>query len=231
MSKITPENINDYYEKINSLIDDYFGHGISPIALKKYFKKGGYGISKFLNRNELDEIENSEKIIHDVIEDRLAMDESTIMAFESFMSEKNQISNKVNIFFETGIEEEKYLADNYRVSLGHINKLSDNNYNITGLKFSKEVFIYNEEQLKNIISQLSELIYETVSKKEISIDFLNINFSLQGKIEKETFTQQMNLYLVKNFTVFLPELISHETGNKYIHKEKKGNYYLFEKSD
>ena len=48
---INSDNINEYYTKVNELIDTYFEWNVKPSALKRYFKNGGLGMKKFIDRS------------------------------------------------------------------------------------------------------------------------------------------------------------------------------------
>ena len=71
--KVKAENIDDLYAKVNELIDSYFEWKISPSSLRRHLKRGSIGRKKFIERNQLGNIDKINKIIEDVIDDRHGM--------------------------------------------------------------------------------------------------------------------------------------------------------------
>lgn len=139
---INSDNINEYYEKVNDIIDDYFTYSIKPSALKRYLKPGSLGEKKFIKRNNLSNITNISKIIKDIVDDRYSMEKDDVLTFESF----GEISKNINFNSSnvgTGIDDilyknltptdntmEKIIADYYRIGLGHIETVDVNKHHM-----------------------------------------------------------------------------------------------------
>ena len=87
--------------------------GVTSKGLKRYLKLDSYGIKRFIEREELTDIEGIEKVIQDCVDDRVAIDES-VMTYESFQSSFRKYSFDISQDIDQDIE--KTIADLYRVS-------------------------------------------------------------------------------------------------------------------
>lgn len=193
--KITPDNINDFYDKVNSLIDSYFdAWAIKPSALKRYLKPGSIGMKKFIERNDLSNIIKIEKIITDVVEDRYGMEKDGIIKFESFTgdNDNDNTSNTIDIIHSfwthpifkdvkySNIEYEKAICDKYRVSLGHVEVIDLNKhiYQINHSEGSFNIFILSDDDIKVIIDNFRKLILDRIYDKTIEMKDVNFKIDL-----------------------------------------------------
>ena len=132
MSINNREDLNKYYDIINELVDEYIDKWkIRPSRLKKYLKPGTKRFQNFLNRNNLSEVNGSDRILRDIIDDRTSMEKDGILTFESyklFESDNFEIKSLEECLYK-GVEKadlkmEKVLADyfdtNLSLSLIHI---------------------------------------------------------------------------------------------------------------
>lgn len=178
MSINNREDANKYYQQINELIDDYMDKWkIRPSNLKRYLQPGSERFTKFLNRNNLKEVNGIDRVLSDVIEDRVNMESDGVLTFENFKffeSNEFKISNLKQTLYK-GIEKadlkmEKVLADLFDTNLGsidvidsdkHIFKINDWN----GKDIN--VIIYSKEDLELIKNNIIDCLYEELKSKKV----------------------------------------------------------------
>ena len=194
--KITSENINDLYGKINELIDSYFEWKVKPSALKRYLKKGSVGLKKFIERNDLGNIEKIDKIILDVVEDRFGMEDDGVLTFESFNStfveqttSHNEGHDKIlySGIEDSDIEYEKIIADKYRTSLGHV-ELSDESkhiYEVSDRLLADTVIVFSDNDLGIIEGNLISFIYNHLSKSSIKMKTIGLDIKISDVLGSE----------------------------------------------
>jgi hypothetical protein len=215
MRKITKENIDTFYEKINSLIEKYFERNISPISLFNYFKKGGKGMSNFIKRNELSDVVGIDRIIHDVVSDRKGEVED-IMTFESYVGERNKpVFSGLN---QSNIGYEKVLADLYRVSISDILEVDtfEHSYKVK----NKEVIIFSKEDLDIVTNNLVDVIYEKLEDSTIYIPYFNFNVKLDTLIIKDNIKDKIE----NNIELVSESLTNYEYSTTY------NEYYIWIKN-
>lgn len=211
--KITPDNINDFYQKVNELIDSYFeSWSIKPSSLKRYLKKGSIGLKKFIDRNDLGDIERIEKIILDVVEDRYGMEKDNVMKFESFSEsdweedfEYPDYNGGIDSYFfnhpifegltEPDINFEKSICDKYRVSLGHVEKGSvTRTYEINLKNRTMKCVVFSTEDFKLMITNLKNIITDRLYKQNISMKDINFEVEISKILKsKEEILNQINV--------------------------------------
>lgn len=226
--KINVDNIDDYYDTINDKIDKYFGKGITPSSLKRYFKEGGHGISRFKKREELIDVDNVDRVIHDCIEDRMAMEESGIMTFENFQEK----SGDYKIYFDINQDIEKTVADMYRVSLGHIEEMKGNNIKVTGVKSVKELFIFTKKQLDEILLNVCNNLCDISKEQTVEYPLMEVKISLKNFIDTEKFVNHAFSAFSNNInqhTNIIENVLSIETSEQYIFQGVKNKIFIFEK--
>lgn len=223
--KINRENINKFYAEVNDKIDEFFSKNISARAINRYFfgSKKRYGLDKFIKREGWEDVEGIEKVIRDVVEDRL---EEKLMTFENY---QEKMKNMVNFPDLVDTKVEKIIADLYRVSLGHIES-NNNHLIITGLGESKEVYLFGKDEMKKLILIVCNQIYNKIISKKFTFSLYDINLELSNKIDKEKFITNTYSDLVKNKLHIVEVLITLETGEDYKFKKKEDGIYIFEKS-
>jgi hypothetical protein len=178
MSINNREDANKYYQQINELIDDYMDKWkIRPSNLKRYLQPGSERFNRFLKRNNFKEVNGIDRILSDVIEDRVNMESDGVLTFENFKYfESNEFkTSSLRECLYKGIEKadinlEKALADVFDTNLGsidvidtdkHIFKVNDwNNKDIN-------VLIYSKEDLEIIKNNMIDFLFEELKSKKI----------------------------------------------------------------
>lgn len=226
--KITPENIDELYEKINSYIDTYFDWNVSPYQLKRYLKSGSKGLSNFLNRYDLKNIHRIEKIVEDVIEDRVAIADDNLMTLENFIINNGGVDtdDKFEKILWSGvspsIQHEKILADYLRTSLGSISaKGRKSIYDVYDLEenINGSYTVFSKEEVDNISKRIKTYIYQYLLNTNCEITTLGINIPLKNVISEDSFYDNYSL----NDVISLISLIM----NSEFKEEFKG-YFIFE---
>ena len=208
MAKISRENIDSYYELVNKKIDYYFERNVAASSLKKYFSKD-YGLDKFIKREGLEEVEGIKRIIQDVVEDRLASDEN-VKTFEQF-SDKDDV--KISFDITQGIE--KIIADDYRVSLGHIDS-DKNKIKLKGVKKEQELYVFTNDNLRNIFIHIAHNMFDVFSHN-MKLDYAPLDIKVNinpDNLDKEKFINDF-YSTIKGKTELVEELLYVETGEEY----------------
>jgi len=211
MININIDNIDEYYEIVNNKIDEFFKYNIDPKSLKRYLKRGTSGMNRFIEKSKLDDVKNIEKVIEDVVDDRIAKKELEITTFENFTPD--------DFVIEFNIDENvhKIIADLYKVSLGHL--IVDNNHiKLTRVKSAKELFVYNMDQLDTIFNQICNKIYNQIKNDIISFDLLDLDIILTDKIEEKYFKLK-TFESIKGNYIIVQKILSIKTGNYFQVKE------------
>jgi hypothetical protein len=209
---INREELNNYYKKINELIDDYIDKWkIRPSQLKRYLKPGSKNFSKFLERNGLNEVKNIERILTDVLEDRHNEEIDGIITFESFKlfeSVEYKYSSLKECLYrgisKSDISMEKTIADLFDTNLGSIDIIDSEKRTFSVNDWQGEnlrVVIYSQEDLEIIAENMSDFIFDEISNQRTNtsagISFLIGNFideiSTRNKINEEVNTNIIGL--------------------------------------
>jgi len=211
MININIDNIDEYYEIVNNKIDEFFKYNIDPKSLKRYLKRGTSGMNRFIEKSKLDDVKNIEKVIEDVVDDRIAKKELEITTFENFTPDDFVIN------FSIDENVHKIIADFYKVSLGHL--IIDNNHiKLTRVKSEKELFIYTMDQLDTIFNQICNKIYNQIKNDIISFDLLDLDIILTDKIEEKYFKLK-TFESIKGNYIIVQKILSIKTGNYFQVKE------------
>jgi hypothetical protein len=209
---INREELNNYYKKINELIDDYIDKWkIRPAQLKRYLKPGSKNFSKFLERNGLNEVKNIERILTDVLEDRHNEEIDGIITFESFKlfeSVEYKYSSLKECLYrgisKSDISMEKTIADLFDTNLGSIDIIDSEKRTFSVNDWQGEnlrVVIYSQEDLEIIAENMSDFIFDEISNQRTNtsagISFLIGKFideiSTRNKINEEVNTNIIGL--------------------------------------
>lgn len=167
------EDANRYYQQINELIDDYIDKWkIKPSNLGRYLKPGSDRFNKLLGRNNLKEINGIDRILSDVIEDRVNMERDSVLTFENFKffeSDEFKLSNLKQCLYK-GIEKvdinmEKVLADVFDTNLGSIDVIDSDKhvFKIDGV----DIVIYSKEDLEIIKNNMIDYLFEELKSKKV----------------------------------------------------------------
>lgn len=224
--KINKDNINEYYELINKKVDEYLAMGVSPSALKRYFKTGSKGLSNFLKKEDIDNVDRIDQVVTDIINDRIAKEEASIMTFEGFKSNVFSIQYIIN-----NDDILKKLSDKYKVSIGRIEQ--DHNYfTINELGNITELVVLEEDKINNIVYDLAKKIHsDFISKKYEFDNIFKIEFSVNDKIEANEFIGGLiDNELNDDIFTILEELISISVGVRFEFEEKIDQFVIFKKS-
>lgn len=234
MSINNREEANKYYNQINKLVDEYTEtHKIRPSRLGKYLKPGSDRSKKFLKRNNLDMIDGSDRILNDIIEDRVNMEEDGILTFENykyFESSDFKIDSLKQSLYK-GIEKsdlnsEKALADYFDVNLGSIDVIDSDKHKFKLEDWKNDdwlVVVYSKEDLELIKSNMIENLYDEISEKDIELaDDLKINLS--KLINKESFEEKLEEILSESK---LNKLISSCLGEEWSFEGKVRDFYIW----
>lgn len=188
MSIKNRDDANKYYKLINDIIDDYINKWkIRPKNLKNYFKEGTSKFDNFLIRNGLDKINGIKQVLRDVIDDRVYMEDDGVLTFESFNFFESVEFKKLDILdcFVKGIdkvdiETEKFIADEFDTSLGHIDIVdadkhifSINNWDNDNIN----ILIYNKDDFNIILHNLESYFIDKFNTKVLDINNIKIKFS------------------------------------------------------
>jgi hypothetical protein len=235
MSLNSREDVNKYYQIINDLVDVYIDKWkIKPSNLKKYLKPGSERFNKFLERNKLNNIKGTDRILKDVIEDRYNMEKDGVIKFESFkIFESNEFKfESLKQCLYKGIEKanlemEKILADYFDTSLGQIDVVDSDKhmFNLSNWKNDKnEVIIYSKEELEIIKQNMTEYLFSELTKKSVEI-INDIKINLSDLIKEDIFEQQISEIFEKD-NLFI-KIISSITGYKF--NGEFGDYKIWTK--
>ncbi len=198
---INSEEANKYYNLINKYIDDYLDNWkIAPKNLKKYLNTNR--ISNFLEKKGLKGINNLNRVITDVIDDRIAIENDKVLKFESFKffeSSEYKISEISQCLYKginkSNIEHEKIIADQFDVSLSQID-IVDSDLHKFKIE-NEEYFIYNQEEVEIIKENLKEWALEKTLNEYVEIDMMSKKLKLQIKdiIDRDKLEESISLEL------------------------------------
>lgn len=240
--KINKENINEYYKKVNSLIDSYLEWKISPVKLKAYLKLGSPAFIRFKEKNNLTNIEGIDKVILDVVDDRAHMEKDKVMKFESFITKERleelatgdvlqHSFEESDLFYgilPTNVEYEKILADHFEVSLAYVQEIDVNNhlYDVTVFNQKYNVFILTNDDMYLIRNNIVKNAYDAACKAVVTCDYAKFYLS------KDCINQD---YFMTNFELteeILMKSISNRLNNEFTFKaEFKGHMIWVKNSE
>jgi len=168
------EDANKYYQQVNELIDEYIDKWkIKPSSLGRYLKPGSDRFNKLLGRNNLKEVNGIDRVLSDVIEDRVNMERDAVLTFENFKffeSDEFKISN-LKVCLYKGIEKvdlnmEKVLADVFDTNLSAIDVV-DSDKHIFKVNDGVDVIVYSKEDLEIIKNNMIDFLFEELKSKKV----------------------------------------------------------------
>lgn len=160
------EEANQYYKKVNELIDEYVNlHKVKPSELYRYISKN---MTVFLEDSNLSDVDGIIKVVNDVITHRRNIEVDKIMKFEKF----NNINEGILSVNNSGIEHEKVLSDCYGTSLGHIDIINDeiHLYKIKDFGKIKHAIIFSDDEIIKIKENILNEMIKEADKKILTID-------------------------------------------------------------
>lgn len=210
MSINNREDLNNYYNIINELVDEYIDKWkIRPSRLKKYLKPGTKRFQNFLDRNKLSEVNGSGRILKDIIEDRTSMEKDGVLTFESykiFESDEFEIKSMSQCLYK-GIEKanlkmEKVLADYFDTNLSSISVEDSEKhiFKVDTWSDEKKVIAYSKEELDLIRENIYDHLYLELSKKNVDL-VDNLSIELTDLIEKDKLMDKLESIFNKEFTI------------------------------
>lgn len=197
------EEANKYYHLVNQYIDDYTEkHHIKASRLGKYLRNN-QKLIRFVEKRGLKDIQNINRVIEDVIQDRVAMEKDLVQTFESFKlfeSQEFKLSNLEQCLYKgvdkSNIHHEKILADCFDVSLGHIDILDSDKhlFRVQTLKDEIECIIFTAIELDIIKENIVEYCFEKVSDMKLKLDDIGVfvDVDIREFIQVEKFEGHIN---------------------------------------
>jgi hypothetical protein len=184
------EDANKYYQLVNQYIDEYTDtHKIRPVNLGRYLKNNDK-LKNFLERKGLKDIQNINRVISDVVEDRIAMEKDLVKTFESFKlfeSEEFKILNLRQCLYKgidkSNIHHEKILADYFDVSLSHVDIIDSDKhvFKIESITGDLECVIYTQNELEIIRENMKEYCFEQVFNKKVKLEGIGVELNVNIK--------------------------------------------------
>lgn len=191
------EEANRYYDLVNQYIDDYVErHKILPSRLGNYFKNNER-LLNFLSRKGLGDIKNINRVVEDIIEDRIALEKDGIIKFESFISESVEYKDiKSSIFIgieRANINHEKILADYFSVSLSQIDILSSNKhiFSVEDSKTSK-VYIFTSEELDIIKENIKYFLIENLENDSVGLYIIGEKIPIKSIVDSKKLEEHLD---------------------------------------
>ena len=184
------EEANKYYQLVNQYIDDYTEKWkVRPSNLSKYLLKNNKLI-KFLERNGLTDIKNVDRVIKDILDDRIALEKDLVMKFENFKFFESADFTILDVkrclyrgIHSPTIDHEKILADYFDVSLSHINIVNADNhlFRIESNTSDIECIVYTESEVEIIQENLKEYCLNQVFNKKVKLDGIGVDLNVNIK--------------------------------------------------
>jgi hypothetical protein len=176
------DDANRYYSLIDSHIESYVNnyyskYGVEARKIEEHLLKNKSLINDFLKKRGLSEVSGINRIVQDVLEDRIALHKDSVMTFESFsFSEKSNTSSsfKECLFLgisEPTIEHEKLLADLFDCSLSHIECVNSQKriFRIDSSEL-ESVIVYTDSELDVIYENMLDYLVDKFLKQELSVE-------------------------------------------------------------
>lgn len=230
---ISREELNNYYNKVNSLVDDYVEKWkIRPSQLKRYFKPGSENFNRLIERSGISNYNGAKQILIDVLDDRLAEEQDGVITFESFkLYESSEFKySSVRECLYRGINRaditmEKSLADYFDTNLGDID-IVDAEKHIFSINDwqgdNLQVVVYSSDEVETILDNLVDFIFEELMQKKIEIISnisLNVSSLISGDSVKEAIRQKIDETKI--------DLISDIIGSGFNYETKFGNFHFW----
>lgn len=225
---------NEYYAKINSLVDEYINEWkIKPSSLKNYLKPDGKRFRQFLARNEMINVIGSDKILKDVIEDRCALEKDGVLTFESFKFTTSDdyrigiISDEIFKGIENSeLSHEKCIADYFDVSLSNIEIIDSKKHLFRIEDWENDdlnVVVYDQEDLDIINTNLVNFFIGKSTQHVVDI-IPGMQVKLSDIISKENTENVVRENLTE---ALITKLIASEIGEEWSFSGKHGVFYLW----
>jgi len=217
-----------YYDKINTLVDKYIDEwNIKPSNLYKYLKFGNKRFEKFISNSGLTDFKYINKVVTDVLEDRLAMELDGVLTFESYLINEAILSD----IDPSDINHEKILADLYNTSLGHINIIDTYKhiYQVNDFGSIFNVIIYSGAEVDKIKFNIKEDFSTKIANKKLTIDSVGVVFKLSDILASDKLAKEFEEKLdYKNLMEYILKLLKSDISDSELtYKEFKG-FHIWE---
>lgn len=237
MSITNRDEANQYFDRVNKLVDDYMMNGkIRPSMLKRYLKPGGENFNFFLKMNDLSEVNGIDRVLADVIEDRAGMERDGVLTFESFShmeSDEFKISNMRQCLYKgiesAGVDAEKAVAESFDTNIGHVTVESPEAhvFSVEHWEGTERVIAYSKEEMCIFYENVADFLYDEACGKTLDLPG-NVKLDLDGLLDRDKFRKGMDVKMgsldgeVGEGAVSIFEGL---TGTKL--KEVKVGHYIF----
>jgi hypothetical protein len=155
-----------------------------------------------MERNGLKDVKNVDRVIKDVIDDRISMEKDLVRTFESFKffeSDEYKVISLRQCLYKgidkSNIHHEKILADHFDVSLSHIDIINSDKhiFKIETLNGDLECVIYTQNELEIIKENMEEYCLDQIFNKKIKLEGIGVDIQVNIKefIDKEKFTNHI----------------------------------------
>lgn len=230
---ISREELNNYYNKVNSLVDDYVEKWkIRPSQLKRYFKPGSENFNRLIERSGISNYNGAKQILIDVLDDRLAEEQDGVITFESFkLYESSEFKySSVRECLYRGINRaditmEKSLADYFDTNLGDID-IVDAEKHIFSINDwqgdNLQVVVYSSDEVETILDNLVDFIFEELMQKKIEI-ISNISLNVSSLISDDSAKEEIR----GNIDKMKIDLITDIIGSGFNYETKSGKFHLW----
>lgn len=233
MSISSREDANKYYQIVNTLVDNYIDKWkIKPSNLKKYLKKGSDKMQKFVERNGLKDITGIQRILDDVIEDRVHMEKDGVLTFENFKmfeSDEYKVSSILQSLYKgidnADIKMEKLLADHFDANLSDIDIVDAGKHIFKVSNWDKNdvlVVIYSKEEFDIIKTNIKDCLLSELVKKEV--DLMGLTIKLENIINKDKFEELVDSLNNDKITDLITTSLKKDGDFKLTQKD---DYYLW----
>lgn len=258
MSINNREELNNYYQYFNELVDEYTEKWkIRPSNLKRYLQPGTERFNKFLEKSKtklkkdfgLDINDSySRLVLQNVIEDRFAMEKDGVLNFDNYNlleSVEYQISSLMICLYKglgkADTNYEKFLADFYDTNLSQISIVSQSECSdelTSMIANSSHLFDVTEwsNTVRVILWSKEDFLLISENIKEFLLDQLSskeievvgLKINLKDLIDTISFRKKLESMVSEEFVI---NLITNCTEDfTYESKSAQAGYYLWYKN-
>lgn len=245
------EELNNYYQYFNQLVDDYMlnnGYSkIRPSNLKKYLNPNSEKFNRFLERSkskikknwgvEIND-EYGRVVLKNIIDDRYNMEKDGILTYESYSileSDEFKIKSMKECLYK-GIDKatrkmEKIIADfltekskGVDINLSDIDISNSDKHEFRVENWNNDsisIIIYSKEDMDIIKMNIIEHISDDLSEKDIEVN-KNFKIKLSEIIDKDLVEKKMNSKIDNDYLINIIEDIT-----EYEFKGEKQNHYIW----
>lgn len=245
------EELNNYYQYFNQLVDDYMlnnGYSkIRPSNLKKYLNPNSEKFNRFLERSkskikknwgvEIND-EYGRVVLKNIIDDRYNMEKDGILTYESYSileSDEFKIKSMKECLYK-GIDKatrkmEKIISDfltekskGVDINLSDIDISNSDKHEFRVENWNNDsisIIIYSKEDMDIIKMNIIEHISDDLSEKDIEVN-KNFKIKLSEIIDKDLVEKKMNSKIDNDYLINIIEDIT-----EYEFKGEKQDHYIW----